>query len=119
MPGIQNNGFNPNFIVNVNKRAKTQNTDLQKTEDKLTKNPESDVKEKTQFSANDVLSFMANSSVYNAIASTKQINPAKYISEAQKSEISESMKSFESKFEEHFNSIITDWRIPYIYYSFF
>ncbi|MBR1754269.1 hypothetical protein IJ732_05470 [bacterium] len=108
MAGVQNNGFNPNFVVNVNKGAKPQRPEAAKAEEHAVKQPEVRPQERPQVSANDVLSFMANSSIYTTIATTKQINPAKYVSADQKVEIAKSMESFESKFEEYFNSIVDE-----------
>lgn len=102
------NNINNNFINNVGKKSKPQRDDINvKAEDKAVKN---DVRpqERPQVSASDVLSFMANSAVYTKVATTKQINPAKYVTTEQRADIAKSMESFEKTFEDKFNSIVKE-----------
>lgn len=106
MAGIQNNGFNPNINIGVNKGL--NRPEAAKAEEHAVKQAEVRPQERPQVSANDVLSFMANSAIYTRVATTKNINPAKYVSAEQKEDIAKSMQSFESKFEEYFNSISSE-----------
>lgn len=102
------NNINNNFINNVGKKAQPKRDDVNiKAEDKAVNN-EARPQERPQVSANDVLSFMANSAIYTKVATTKQINPAKYVTTEQRADISKSMESFEKAFEDRFNSIVNE-----------
>lgn len=102
------NNINNNFINNVHSKGAAKRDDItNKPEEKEVQN-EVRPQAKQQLSASDVLSFMANSAIYTQVAATKQINPAKYVTPEQKADIAKSMENFESKFENYFNSIISE-----------
>ena len=105
--GNQFNNFNTKFGIFGVKGKKPEHAESSKSEEKR---PEvsGEAPKRPQVSANDVLSFMANSSIMNTVAKTKQINPAKYVTAEQKADIAKSMQDFEKTFENHFNHVLRE-----------
>lgn len=103
---ISNNYNTNNYNIGL-QGAMPQRPETPKTEEKVQQQPVQP--ERAQVSANDVLQYMANSSIMlNAVATAKKIDPAQYISSTRQADIAESMRKFEATFEENLNSVYSE-----------
>jgi len=117
---LENNrlgGFNPNVGTFGVKKKRPENTEGMKVEEQKVQ-PDVRPSEKSKVPANDVLSFMANSSVYNAVVASKKIDVSKFVAPEQRERIvskfvtpeqqeriAGSIRDFENKVTKNFNEV--------------